>query len=105
MVLADVVAVDGDIAIMVDWDEVRVHSVALSSVGTIAIMMWGKHSMCKRKGGGASGEWVVAQMPVVGIEIENWHKATGCPYPLPIDHSWLGCNHDRFGMLKLKSHL
>ena len=39
-------------------------------------------------------------MPVVGIEIENWHKATGCPYPLPIDHSWLGCNHDRFGMLK-----
>ena len=38
-------------------------------------------------------------MPVVGIEIENWHKATGCPYPLPIDHSWLGCNHDRFGML------
>ena len=45
MVLADVVAVDGDIEIMVDWDEVRVHSVALSSVGTIAIMMWGKHSM------------------------------------------------------------
>ena len=36
MVLADVVAVDGgDMEIMVDWDEDRVHSEALSSAGTI----------------------------------------------------------------------
>ena len=32
MVLADVVAVDaGDIEMMVDWDEARLHSLALSS--------------------------------------------------------------------------
>ena len=36
IVLADVVVVDGgDIEIMVNWDEDRVHSIALSSVATI----------------------------------------------------------------------
>ena len=36
IVLADVVVVDGgDIEMMVDWDEDRVHSIALSSVATI----------------------------------------------------------------------
>ena len=36
IVLADVVVVDGgDIEMMVDWDEDRVHSIALSSMATI----------------------------------------------------------------------
>ena len=35
IVLADVVVDGGDIEMMVDWDEDRVHSIALSSVATI----------------------------------------------------------------------